>query len=418
MLFRSAARERFQLAINQLQQGDATHAAVELKAYLAEVPNSAPAKNMLTQIETPIEMLYPLENFTVQLGRDETLSSLAGVYLGDVLGFYGLARYNNIENPSRVVAGQNVKIPRTPQTLAAQTMRTSMAAMQQQASTTPPPQARPPVATPPATPTPTTAPRPAPPRDPWTTIRQNVTAGRFEAAIREAETSRVMPDAAQAVVLASAYAGNAKAIRMSNAMQAGAQAFRAGQLYLEPANRPEDALDPLQLAVAINPNDGRAQMLLTTAKGRAADTYYRNGVAAFQKQDLDGAIAAWDKALATIKEYNAAVMKDVPFNPNIKDGRGTKGLSVPKSNWANTVDEPPFEAYAVTCGVTFTFGGLKIDNDGRVVDTDGHIIPGLHAAGELVGGLFYFNYPGGTGLMAGSVFGRIAGTTAGKSAAA
>ncbi len=122
------------------------------------------------------------------------------------------------------------------------------------------------------------------------------------------------------------------------------------------------------------------------------------------------------KALATIKAYNDAVMKDVPFNPNIKDGRGTKGLPVPKSNWANTIDEGPFEAYAVTCGVTFTFGGLKIDNDGQVVDTDGHIIPGLYAAGELVGGLFYFNYPGGTGLMAGSVFGRIAGTTAGKSA--
>ena len=130
-----AARERFQLAINQLQQGDATHAAVELKAYLAEVPNSAPAKNMLTQIETPIEMLYPLENFTVQLGRDETLSSLSGLYLGDVLGFYGLARYNNIENPSRVVAGQNIRIPRTAQTLAAQATRVSM---QQQASVTVP----------------------------------------------------------------------------------------------------------------------------------------------------------------------------------------------------------------------------------------------------------------------------------------
>ena len=122
-------------------------------------------------------------------------------------------------------------------------------------------------------------------------------------------------------------------------------------------------------------------------------------------------------ALATIKAYNEAVMKDVPFNPNIKDGRGTKGLAVPKSNWANTIDEGPFEAYAVTCGVTFTFGGLKIDTSGRVIDTDGHIIPGLHAAGELVGGLFYFNYPGGTGLMAGSVFGRLAGDTAGKAAA-
>src|ERR1700674_3485382 len=124
-----------------------------------------------------------------------------------------------------------------------------------------------------------------------------------------------------------------------------------------------------------------------------------------------------ERALATIKAYNAAVKRDVPFNPNVKDGRGTIGLTVAKSNWANTIDEPPFEAYAVTCGVTFTFGGLKIDTDGRVIDLDGRPIPGLFAAGELVGGLFYFNYPGGTGLMAGAVFGKIAGTIAGRRAA-
>jgi tricarballylate dehydrogenase len=122
-------------------------------------------------------------------------------------------------------------------------------------------------------------------------------------------------------------------------------------------------------------------------------------------------------ALETIKAYNKAVRKDVKFDPNVKDGRRTEGLSINKSNWANTVDEPPFEAYAVTCGITFTFGGLKIDTSGRVMDTDGQVIAGLHAAGELVGGLFYFNYPGGTGLMAGSVFGKIAGTTAGQRAA-
>ena len=111
-----------------MQQGDSTHAAVELKAYLVDVPNSTPAKNLLAQIETPIETLYPTDNFAVQLGRDETLSSLAGVYLGDVLGFYGLARYNNIENPSRVVVGQSIRIPRTPQTLAAQAVRVIYAA--------------------------------------------------------------------------------------------------------------------------------------------------------------------------------------------------------------------------------------------------------------------------------------------------
>jgi tricarballylate dehydrogenase len=124
------------------------------------------------------------------------------------------------------------------------------------------------------------------------------------------------------------------------------------------------------------------------------------------------------RALATIKGFNAAVRQDVPFNPNIKDGRGTAGLPIPKSNWANTIDVPPFEAYAVTCGITFTFGGVKIDTEARVIDTDGIAIPGLYAAGEMVGGLFYFNYPGGTGLMAGAVFGRIAGTAAGRRAAA
>ena len=108
--------------------------------------------------------------------------------------------------------------------------------------------------------------------------------------------------------------------------------------------------------------------------------------------------------VATVKEFNAAVRTDIHFDPNVKDGRCTEGLAVPKSNWANTIDKPPFEAYGVTCGITFTFGGLRINPRAQVIDTDGKIIPGLHAAGELVGGLFYFNYPGATGLTSGAVF--------------
>ncbi len=83
---------------------------------------------------------------------------------------------------------------------------------------------------------------------------------------------------------------------------------------------------------------------------------------------------------------------------------------------ANTIDTPPFEGYAVTCGITFTFGGLRITNDGQVMDLDYKPISGLYAAGELVGGIFYFNYPGGTGLTSGSVFGRIAGGAAARAA--
>jgi tricarballylate dehydrogenase len=121
-------------------------------------------------------------------------------------------------------------------------------------------------------------------------------------------------------------------------------------------------------------------------------------------------------ALEEIQRYNAAVMREVPFNPNVKDGRGTAGLAVSKSNWANTIDEPPFEAYAVTCGITFTFGGLRINTDAQVISTDGAPIAGLYAAGELVGGIFYFNYPGGSGLTNGAVFGRIAGASAARAA--
>ena len=121
-----------------------------------------------------------------------------------------------------------------------------------------------------------------------------------------------------------------------------------------------------------------------------------------------------DAALKEIQNYNAAVRTDIPFNPNVKDGRRTEGLAVPKSNWANTIDTPPFEAYAVTCGITFSFGGLRINTDAQVINSDGQPMRGLYAAGELVGGIFWFNYPGGSGLTNGAVFGRIAGANAGR----
>jgi len=120
-----------------------------------------------------------------------------------------------------------------------------------------------------------------------------------------------------------------------------------------------------------------------------------------------------DELVRTVREFNAAV-QDKEFNPTILDGKGTVGIHPPKSNWALPIDTPPFLGYAVTCGITFTFGGLKINGRGQVLDCEGVPIPGLYAAGELVGGLFYYNYPGGSGLMAGAVFGKIAGESAAR----
>ncbi len=113
----------------------------------------------------------------------------------------------------------------------------------------------------------------------------------------------------------------------------------------------------------------------------------------------------------TVREFNAAVQPG-EFNPAILDGKGTKGITPPKSNWALPLDAPPYVGYGVTCGITFTFGGLRINPTAQVLDTEDRPIPGLYAAGELVGGLFYENYPGGSGLMAGAVFGKLAGESA------
>ncbi|MQF69301.1 FAD-binding dehydrogenase [SAR202 cluster bacterium AD-804-J14_MRT_500m] len=127
----------------------------------------------------------------------------------------------------------------------------------------------------------------------------------------------------------------------------------------------------------------------------------------------DGLDIDQGQLLKTIKEYNLSVQPG-DFNPTVLDGKCTSGVEPPKSNWAQKIDTPPYLGYAVTCGITFTFGGLRINARTQVIDTEGLPIPGLYAAGELIGGLFYHNYPGGSGLIAGSVFGRIAGTNATK----
>ena len=114
-------------------------------------------------------------------------------------------------------------------------------------------------------------------------------------------------------------------------------------------------------------------------------------------------------ALQTISDFNNACTSNKPFDPTSLDGKKTSGLALPKSNWAQTISEPPFRAYPVTGGITFTYGGLKISKNGAVLDKDANPILGLFACGELVGGVFFNGYPGGSGLTSGLVFGRIAG---------
>jgi tricarballylate dehydrogenase len=114
--------------------------------------------------------------------------------------------------------------------------------------------------------------------------------------------------------------------------------------------------------------------------------------------------------LLTIQDFNAAVQEG-EFNPGILDGKTTKGIAPPKSNWALRIDTPPFICYPVTCGITMSLGGLKINRNAQVLDTEDNIIPRLYATGDILGTL-YDNYVGGSGIARGLVFGRIAGRMA------
>jgi precorrin 3B synthase CobZ len=134
--------------------------------------------------------------------------------------------------------------------------------------------------------------------------------------------------------------------------------------------------------------------------------------------------------LSSIEEYNDAVQaygeehSHTRWDPSKRDGLSTvssKGgltLGPDKTNWATSIRKPPFLAVKITCGVTFTFGGLQADADTAAVirEVDHEPNEGLYVAGEMMGGLFYGNYPGGSGLTSGAVFGRKAGREAARRA--
>ncbi len=149
-------------------------------------------------------------------------------------------------------------------------------------------------------------------------------------------------------------------------------------------------------------------------------TEYRFKHASFFEADtLEELVSKLDgidrnRALRTLREFNDAVDETREFDPTSLDGRATVGLALNKANWANKLDAPPYLAYPVTCGITFTYQGLDIGSGADVLNKDGNSIPGLYACGEMVGGVFSDGYPGGSGLTSGAVFGRLAGRSAAR----
>tara|TARA_B100000315_G_scaffold210107_1_gene206170 strand:- start:635 stop:1267 length:633 start_codon:yes stop_codon:yes gene_type:complete len=155
-----------------------------------------------------------------------------------------------------------------------------------------------------------------------------------------------------------------------------------------------------------------------TVKMLDAERYRSGGspMTAGTVEELARSLGVDSDALSdTVTRYNQAVQEGT-FDTTIKDGKGTRGLEPPKSNWALRLESPPFVAYRVTTSIVFTHGGIEVDGEARVLDAAHQPIRGLYATGEAIGGIFYRAFSTGAGLMLGSVFGRIAGRNAAKQA--
>jgi tricarballylate dehydrogenase len=194
----------------------------------------------------------------------------------------------------------------------------------------------------------------------------------------------------------------------------------AGQRFVDEADDIR-ALTYAKMGRAILSQPGGIAFQIMDAHVRTLGLYptayeHATGARAATLEDLADALDIDPAGLAeTVRAFNASVPTDRTASPNPfrRDNVGTVGLTVPKSNFAMTISEPPFEGYAVRCGITFTFGGLKIEpRTGLVQHVAGRPLAGLYAAGEMVGGLFHGNYASGSGMMAGATWGRIAGTHA------
>jgi tricarballylate dehydrogenase len=123
------------------------------------------------------------------------------------------------------------------------------------------------------------------------------------------------------------------------------------------------------------------------------------------------------KVRQTIDGYNAAVIPGQSFDNLKLDGNRTQGLAPDKTNWARTVDKPPFYGYPLRPGITFTYLGLRVNDKAQVLMDNGQPAGNLFASGEIMAGnILGRGYLAGFGMTIGTVFGRIAGQEAARRA--
>jgi len=195
--------------------------------------------------------------------------------------------------------------------------------------------------------------------------------------------------------------------------QYGVVVNREGRRFMDEASDLVDRVyEPLSRAILRQP--GGIGYFITDVKIKDVPVYTRAlrtqqpAIQADTVQELAKKLEVDFHALdETIRNYNRALTFG-SFDPLKLDGLGTRGLEPPKSNWARSIDQPPYIAYPICCSVVLTFGGVKVDAKARVISCDGQAIRGLYAAGETAG-MYYGAYVGSTSVLKGIVFGRVAG---------
>jgi tricarballylate dehydrogenase len=189
---------------------------------------------------------------------------------------------------------------------------------------------------------------------------------------------------------------------------------KVGRRFLDEAPGTVDAhYDNIGRAIADQP-DGICYVIFDAKvedvpRWRAA---IRSDVPPVEADTLEALIAKLelpDATLKTVAAFNAACPGDArDFTPFAIDGRATSGLEPVKSNWSRKIEKKPFRAFPIISSNCFTFGGVKVNTNAQVIDSDGKIIAGLYAAGETVG-IYHQVYTGSTSVLRGAVFGRLAG---------
>ncbi|MDX1485625.1 MAG: LysM peptidoglycan-binding domain-containing protein [Alphaproteobacteria bacterium] len=306
-------RARLRKAIRLLEVGQAPQARAELGAYLQEIPNSNIARGLLAQIETPMAKYFPAESFTVTLAGGDSLSTLAKAYLGDALEFYALSRYNGIDNPSQVKTGQDIRIPATQRARAArESARMAPAAPPSSpepaaaaATLADKPKAEPDPRRKASISVPQPKPKPAPTLTGWAKINALTEAGDHKGAAAELDSmgGGAVVNAARA---ARIYLAGAKQLGRGDARRASHFSLQAGRLYLNELNDPDRAITALELSTSLDESNSEAEELLARAQASAIDRSYRAGLEAYRRQDLDTAIANWDRVLEIDPEHTNA----------------------------------------------------------------------------------------------------------------